>query len=168
MPEPQTAAAPAAGGPAAAAGQEQKSTLQKLLGIAQQMFFMWAIMQLALSQATKFFSPSTKPTVPAKSNDPNAPTVDPWTLPPTQVELAWALGQPVDMHVRLTTAPLAQIFNTPNWLKEQDKGLPTFVWSNITFGDWNAAYTADFDIKFPQVSTGFGVQAMWKCAYGVL
>ncbi|KAG6910151.1 hypothetical protein DXG01_012910 [Tephrocybe rancida] len=148
MPEPQRAAAPAAADPAAAAGQQEESTFKKFLGIAQQIFFMWALTQLA----TKFFMSPSKPTAPAaaKSGDSNAPLVDPWTLPPAQVELAWTLGQPVDMHVRLTTAPLAQVFNAPNWLKEQDKGLPTFVWSNITFGDWKATHTAEFDIKFPK------------------
>ncbi|KAG6845442.1 hypothetical protein H0H87_009350 [Tephrocybe sp. NHM501043] len=133
MPEPQRSAAPAAGGPTAAGGQEEESTFKRLLGIAQ------------------FFSPSTKPATPVKSNgDPNVPTVDPWMLPPAQAELAWALGQPLDMHVHLTTASLQQVFNKPNWLKEQDKDLPTFVWSNITFGDWNAVHTAEFDVKFPK------------------
>ncbi|KAG6813429.1 hypothetical protein H0H92_011126 [Tricholoma furcatifolium] len=122
MADTHRAAAPAAAGNAAPRQQEQ-STVQKIIGMAQ------------------------KPGAPAKPADPN---VDPWSLPPAQAELAWALGQPLDMHVRLTTAPVQQIFNKPNWLKEQDKGLPTFVWSNITFGDWNAEHTVEFDIKFPK------------------
>ncbi|KAG6868755.1 hypothetical protein C0993_011024 [Termitomyces sp. T159_Od127] len=85
-----------------------------------------------------------------QSKDPKTSPVDPWTLPPKEVTPAWALGQPLDMHVRLTTAPPTQVYNMPNWLKEQDKGLPTFVWPNITFGDWNAAYSAEFDVKFPK------------------
>ncbi|KAG6861851.1 hypothetical protein C0995_011148 [Termitomyces sp. Mi166 len=145
MPEPQRAAAPAARGPAAA-GQEEESTFRKFLGIAQQMLFMWALMQLA----TRFFSSPTEKATTPQSNDLNTPPVDPWTLPPKEASLAWGLGQPLDMHVRLTTAPPAQVFNMPNRLKEQDKGLPSFVWSNITFGDWNAAYTAEFDVKFPK------------------
>ncbi|KAG6891698.1 hypothetical protein C0992_010101 [Termitomyces sp. T32_za158] len=164
MSEPHRAAAPAARD-AAAAVQEQESPFRRIFGIVQvsnkpsrmfnisltrfmeqQVFFMWALLQLA----TRFFASPTEKTTTPQSTDPKTSPVDPWTLPPKEVTLAWALGQPLDMHVRLTTAPPAQVFNMPNWLKEQDKGLPTFVWSNITFGDWNAEYNAEFDVKFPK------------------
>ncbi|KAF5388430.1 hypothetical protein D9615_000671 [Tricholomella constricta] len=144
MSEPQTAAAPAA----PATGQQEQSTLKKFLGIAQQLFFMWAITNLA----TKFFTkPSTKqPPVSTKSGDPNAAPVDPWLLPPAQAIPAWDLGQKLDMHVHLSTSPHGQVFNTPIWQKQQDKDLPKFIWTNLTFGDFNVAHKADFDIKFPK------------------
>ncbi|KAG5648786.1 hypothetical protein DXG03_000135 [Asterophora parasitica] len=143
MSEPQRAAAPAA----AAAGQQEQSTFKRFLGIAQQMFFMWAITNLA----TKYFSkPSTTPKpVASKPGEPNAQAVNPWLLPPAQAVPAWPLGQELDIHVHLTTAPHGQVFNAPNWQKKQDKDLPKFIWSNLTFGDYNAAFKAEFDIKFP-------------------
>ncbi|KAG6850622.1 hypothetical protein H0H93_010814 [Arthromyces matolae] len=137
----------AARGPAAA-GREEESTFKKFFTIAQ-----YQSVHLLAVQATRFFAPSAdKPVVP-KADDPSPPpSVDPWSLPPQEAYLdpAWPLGQQFDMHVRLTTAPLAQVYNTPNLLRKQDKGLPTFVWSNITFGDWNAAYTAEFEVQFPE------------------
>ena len=188
MPEPQREVASARG---PAAGQQQESTFRKFLGVAQarpsqtsidillrltrlvqqQMFFMWALMQLGtkflqemsffyshiMSKATRFFGSSPERTTTSQSNDPKPPA-NPLALPPKEVSLAWQLGQPLDMHVRLTTAPPAQVFNMPNWLKEQDKGLPKFVWSNITFGDWDTAYTAEFDVKFPKVRVH-----SWQC-----
>ncbi|KAF8076720.1 cleft lip and palate associated transmembrane protein [Lyophyllum atratum] len=149
MPERQTAA-PAAPGPPAA-GREEQSTLKKFISIAQQMFLMWAITNLA----TKYFtSSSTKePAAPVAVTKPGESTpasVDARLLPPAQAIPAWNLGQQLDMHVHLSTSPNGQVFSAPNWRKEQDKHLPNFVWANLTFGDWKAAYTAEFDINFPK------------------
>ncbi|GLB34122.1 putative cleft lip and palate associated transmembrane protein [Lyophyllum shimeji] len=146
MSAPRTAAPAAAGAPAAR--EEQESSFKKVFEIAQRVLLMWAITSLA----TKFFAPSTNqpPAAPAKPGESTTGPADAWSRPPAHAEPAWPLGQQLDMHVRLSTAPLSQVFGTTAWQKEQDKGLPKFVWSNITLGDWKAAHAAEFDVKFPK------------------
>ncbi|KAF9226832.1 cleft lip and palate transmembrane 1 [Gyrodon lividus] len=57
------------------------------------------------------------------------------------------------MYVYFSTSPNGDVFSrqwTSAWREDQDKGLPNFVWSNITFGDWNDQRTAYFDIALPE------------------
>ena len=48
------------------------------------------------------------------------------------------------MHVYLSTDPNGDVFGN----KEP---LPRFVWSDITFGDWNEARVIDLDVNFSEV-----------------
>ncbi|RDB19820.1 Cleft lip and palate transmembrane protein 1 [Hypsizygus marmoreus] len=155
MSAPQTAA-PAAAHRAAAPAEPEESSFRRYFGIAQQLLIVWVITQLA----TKYFSqkPATPGApVPPKAGEP-AP-VNPWLLPPAHAELAWKLGQKVDMHVFMSTSPNGDVFSTSRWQKEQDKDLPHFVWGNLTFGDWKAAPVAEFDVKFPQTVLNNG--SLW-------
>ncbi|KAL0580511.1 hypothetical protein V5O48_001498 [Marasmius crinis-equi] len=141
MPDVQQGAAPPAGQAAPARGQAQQeeSPFRKFLGIAQQMLFIWFVTQMA----SKFFAP--KPTTPqappATTNEPGKPgTPNPWSLPPVNAELGWPLGQPLALHVYLSTSFNGDVFSkqwTSKWRENQDEGLPTFVWDNITFGDYS-------------------------------
>ncbi|PFH49245.1 hypothetical protein AMATHDRAFT_148054 [Amanita thiersii Skay4041] len=56
------------------------------------------------------------------------------------------------MHVYLSSLPSGNVFNqwTNRWRKDQDEGLPHFIWENITFGDYNDARVVEFEIKFPE------------------
>jgi hypothetical protein len=59
------------------------------------------------------------------------------------------------MHVHLSTSHSGDVFSaqwTSGWRKDQDEGLPSFVWENITYGDWNDARIIDLDVKLPEVS----------------
>jgi hypothetical protein len=81
--------------------------------------------------------------------------VNPWSLPPQKVSPAWSLNQPLSMHVHLSTSHDGDVFSaqwTSGWRKDQDEGLPSFVWENITYGDWNDARIVDLDVKLPEVS----------------
>ena len=100
--------------------------------------------------------PQTTPVVSAPGGEapPSVGHVNPHLLPPQQAYLAWALGQPLSMHVHLSTSPNGDVFSrqwTSGWREDQDKNLPSFVWSNITFGDWNDHRTEDLDITLPEV-----------------
>jgi hypothetical protein len=84
-----------------------------------------------------------------------AEEVNPWNLPPKQAYPAWSLKQPLSMHVHLSTSPIGDVFSpqwTSGWRKDQDEELPSFVWENITFGDWNDARVVSLDVKLPDVS----------------
>ncbi|EGO02122.1 hypothetical protein SERLA73DRAFT_120762 [Serpula lacrymans var. lacrymans S7.3] len=57
------------------------------------------------------------------------------------------------MHVYISTSPSGDVFSrqwTSAWRKDQDEGLPNFVWENITFGDWNEERTVSYDVKLPE------------------
>ena len=58
--------------------------------------------------------------------------------------LAWPFGSKLSMHVYLSTDPEGDVFGHNNLL-------PSFVWNDITFGDWNEARVIDLDVNFPQV-----------------
>ncbi|KAJ7129221.1 cleft lip and palate associated transmembrane protein [Mycena epipterygia] len=144
MPTP--AAAPAAQAPA-----QQESTLRKLFGAAQQAFLIFAVTQLA---SKYFFNAGTQPAVPAQGTPGSPPpeAINPWTLPPVHASLGWPLGQRLDMHVHLSTSPNGDVFSskwTSGYRKDQDEGLPSFVWENLTFGDYNDARVVEYDIAFP-------------------
>lgn len=58
------------------------------------------------------------------------------------------------MHVYFSTSPNGDVFSrqwTSGWREDQDKGLPSFVWSNITFGDWNDHRTEHLEVTLPEV-----------------
>ncbi|KAF9236213.1 cleft lip and palate associated transmembrane protein [Melanogaster broomeanus] len=148
MPEPVAAQA------APPAPQEEESPVRKFMGVAQQVLLVWAVSQIAM----KFFLPATPPSAPAVASprsdtDPSTGQPNPSLLPPQQVHLAWALGQPLSMYVYFSTSPNGDVFSrqwTSAWREDQDKGLPNFVWTNITFGDWNQQRTAYYDIALPE------------------
>lgn len=108
--------------------------------------------------ALKFFAPSKPQAPPVVSPEGGAPIVagqmDPHLLPPQQIHPAWTLQQPLDMHVYFSTSPNGDVFSrqwTSGWREDQDKDLPAFVWSNITFGDWNDHRVESLDIALPEV-----------------
>lgn len=138
--------------------------------VVQQVFLIWAFSQLGecgktwalvkteLFAAMKLLAPTKPQTTPVPSPGGEAPPsvgqVNPFLLPPQQAYLAWTLGQPLSMHVHFSTSPNGDVFSrqwTSGWREDQDKGLPSFVWSNITFGDWNEHRTEYFDITLPEV-----------------
>ncbi|KAH7931150.1 cleft lip and palate associated transmembrane protein [Leucogyrophana mollusca] len=102
----------------------------------------------------KFLSPAKSPVV--SPNDAVAPSqgqISPFQLPPVQAYPAWALNQPVSMHVYLSTSPTGDVFSrqwTSAWRKDQDEGLPNFVWENIMFGDWSESRTITYDVNIPE------------------
>jgi hypothetical protein len=107
--------------------------------------------------ATKFLSqpstPKPRAVAPGKAGDP--PAIDPRLLPPTHADLAWSLGQSLDMHVFLSTSPNGDVFSsqwTSGWRENQDKDLPKFVWQNLTFGNFKESRVVDLNVKFPEVS----------------
>lgn len=58
------------------------------------------------------------------------------------------------MHVHLSTSPTGDVFSakwTSGWRKDQDEGLPKFVWENVTFGDWKESRVVEYDVNFPEV-----------------
>lgn len=80
----------------------------------------------------------------------------PFDLPPQKAYLSpeWQLGNTVDMHVHLSTSPFGDVFSskwTSGWRKSSDDDLPSFVWENITFGDWKESREAVYDVKIPEV-----------------
>lgn len=104
------------------------------------------------SVATKFLASKTPPAAPA--NVPGVPTVDPFSLPPASVSLGWPLGQQLAMHVHLSTSPNGDVFSrkwTSGWRHDQDAGLPSFVWENITFGDYKDSRVVEYNVNFPDV-----------------
>lgn len=110
----------------------------------------------------KFFgatkSQPTPPAVVSPGGDttPSAGQVNPFLLPPQQVHPAWELEQPLSIYVYFSTSPTGDVFSrqwTSGWREDQDKDLPSFVWSNITFGDWNDHRTEQFDLALPEVNS---------------
>ena len=59
----------------------------------------------------------------------------------------WPLGLPLAMHVHLSTSPTGDVFSG----RSKAAGLPSLVWQNITFGDWNERRVAEFEVKLPEV-----------------
>ncbi|CDO71393.1 hypothetical protein BN946_scf184908.g151 [Trametes cinnabarina] len=145
-------AAPANGGVAG----EQESPARKFFAIAQQVVLAIAVSQLV----SKFFGskqqqpPPVDPTVtqasvPQAHVPGQAPVVN---AIPTHAVPAWPLGIPLAMHVHLSTSPTGDVFSgkwTAGYRKDQDAELPSLVWNNITFGDWNEKRVADFTVNIP-------------------
>jgi hypothetical protein len=146
--------------PAGQDGREESPT-QKVFGVIKQVFVIWAISQLGTriiqSQfGSKSTTPTSAPSTPGQeqqqSGIPQA-QIDPWTLPPQHALPAWTLNQPLAMHVHLSTSPTGDVFSaqqTDGWRHDQDAELPSFVWENIIFGDWNDARSIDLDVKLPE------------------
>ncbi|KAF9266255.1 cleft lip and palate transmembrane 1, partial [Marasmius fiardii PR-910] len=66
---------------------------------------------------------------------------------------AWSLNQPVSMHVHFSTSFNGDVFSkkwTSKYREHQDEGLPSFLWENITFGDYSESRVAEYNIKFPE------------------
>ncbi len=79
---------------------------------------------------------------------------------PTHAVGAWPLGIPLAMHVHLSTSPTGDIFSskwTTGYRKNKDAQLPSLVWQNITFGDWNERRVADFTVNLPEVRDTFHI-----------
>jgi|SRR5882762_299726 len=120
--------------------------------------------QYLITQGTRFLQSQfgTKPSTPASGppmagQHAHAPQgtgeqVDPWLLPPQQAHPVWSLNQPVSMHVHLSTSRSGVVFSPSGWRNDQDGELPSFVWENIMFGDWNDARVVNLDVKLPEVS----------------
>ncbi|EIW76278.1 cleft lip and palate associated transmembrane protein [Coniophora puteana RWD-64-598 SS2] len=167
--------------PAARAGQpaaqQEESGARKFFGIVQQVFLVWAVTQVATKYIVPKFAPAptSQPSSPASPSSPvgtdadlpayqgteppvAAPDipqaqVNPFLLPPEQARLAWALHQPVDMHVYLSTSPNGDVFSrqwTSGWRKDADAGLPSFVWENISFGEWKEERAVDLEVELPE------------------
>ncbi len=104
------------------------------------------------SKSTTPAAPVTTPTI----FDPSAPAseqTNAFSLPPTQAELLWPTGISLDMYVYLSTSPNGDVFahkRTMSYNKEDE--LPSFVWGNITFGDWSEKRVADLNVSLPMVS----------------
>lgn len=87
---------------------------------------------------------------------PQAQVGDPSTAPviPTHAVPVWPLGIPLAMHVHLTTSPTGDVFSnkwTSAYRQDANAGLPSLVWENITFGDWNEKRVAEFTVNLPKV-----------------
>ena len=98
--------------------------------------------------------PQAPPVAPSGGEASSAGQANPLLLPPQQAHLAWELGQPLSMYVYFSTSPNGDVFSrqwTSGWREDQDKNLPSFVWSNITFGDWNDHRTEHLVINLPEV-----------------
>ncbi|KAF5393072.1 hypothetical protein D9757_001205 [Collybiopsis confluens] len=146
------AAAPAAGN---ARGQQQQeeeqSPFRKFFGIAQ---------AATLPGMDGFANdkPTAPPPVvqttssagPSSASAPASPGVtNPWHSPPAQAVPAWSLGTTLDMHVYLSTSPNGDVFSrqwTSSYRKDRDEGLPSFVWRNITYGDYSDSRVVEYDI----------------------
>ena len=111
----------------------------RLLSLEERLFI------VAMHVASKYLFNAPPPKA-AQAPD-GTPAVDPRTLPPVQAALAWPLGQPLDMHVFLSTSPIGDVFSskwTSGYRKDPDEGLPNFVWKNLTFGDYNEARVVEY------------------------
>src|SRR5262245_61746695 len=86
--------------------------------------------------ATKWLAGQFSAPQPGAAGGPDSPTVDPWSLPPVQAHPAWMLGQPLSMHIHFSTSN--RVFSAKEKSKSGER-LPSVVWENITFGDWNEA-----------------------------
>lgn len=136
--------------------------------ILQQMFMIWAIMQIGMHMmswlyasdseppsATKILAPQSAKDVSSNTADQKdgRPVVDPHLVPPVDAETYWPAGVNMDMHIYLTTLPRADA--DTKWTtmdrKQQNEGLPHFVWKNITYGNYNDHRVANFEVKFPEV-----------------
>lgn len=117
--------------------------------------FVWGLPCLLV---IKYFGPKQEPPSPpaipsaypsqVAQETPNANVPSPHELPPQTASLGWPLGMSLDMHVYLTTSPTGDVFSN---IKE-DRGLPSFVWGNLTFGSWDENRVVDFMVDLPYVS----------------
>ncbi|KAI0353459.1 cleft lip and palate transmembrane 1 [Trametes cingulata] len=146
---PARAAAPANG------RAEEESPARKFFAIAQQVILALVVGQLV----SKFLgSKQQQPAVDPAASQGSVPQAQvPGQAPvanaiPTQAVPAWPLGIPLAMHVHLSTSPTGDVFSrkwTSGYRKDEDADLPSLVWNNITFGDWNEKRVAEFTVNLP-------------------
>ncbi|KAI0034079.1 cleft lip and palate associated transmembrane protein [Vararia minispora EC-137] len=123
--------------PAAVARQQgppppgEESWFRRLIGVAQQVFIIYAISQIA----GKFLNQAPKATVPPEGGDAQA-QVSPFDLPPVQVLPAWPQGTILDLYVFLGA-------------ESGEKDLPQFVWRDIQYGNWSESRQINLDVKLP-------------------
>ncbi|KAI0824729.1 cleft lip and palate transmembrane 1 [Trametes gibbosa] len=141
-----------------AAGDAEQSPARKFFAIAQQV-----VLAIVVSQLIGKFLGSKKPQeTPAVAQTTSQASVPQAQVPgqstpvanavPTAAVPAWPLGIPLAMHVHLSTSPTGDVFSskwTSGHRKNQDADLPSLVWNNITFGDWNEKRAAEFTVNLP-------------------
>ncbi|CAA7258577.1 unnamed protein product [Cyclocybe aegerita] len=144
--------------------EEEETTFSRIFRIGQQMFMIWAVMQIA----TKFLGGSQQP--PKAGDTPSNPDrpvdkIDPRKLPPVDAVPYWPIGTSLNMHVYLSTSAKGDVFTkwTEGYRKNRDEGLPNFVWKNITYGDYSDSRTVDYEIKFPEYVLRNG--SLWADIY---
>ncbi|EJD48606.1 cleft lip and palate transmembrane 1 [Auricularia subglabra TFB-10046 SS5] len=150
MSQPRDAARPAAAAPQGQRQQEEQSPWNSFLMNAQKVILMY----MAVQFISKWMAPKPAPAPPtAVTTDgnvqqaaPGAP--NPFDLPPNNVNLGWAMGTPLNMHVYVSTSPYGDVFRSdPS--RAQDADLPHFVWENISLGDWNDIRIKKLDVPIP-------------------
>jgi hypothetical protein len=116
---------------------------------------------------TRYFTQRTTPSVSfANSGTASANAPNPFLLPPQQTHPAWPIGQKVSMHVHLSTSAIGDVFSgkwTSGWRDDQDADLPSFVWDNMTLGDWSDERVARYDVILPEVSEMTISDASYGC-----
>ena len=147
---------------------------------SQQMFMVWAVIQIGASsqtvllsqfsflwnQATKYLAPSTveeKPSsvsnldTPGAAQNAEAPATDPRLLPPVDAVPYWPVGVTFDLHVYLSTMPKLDVYTkwSSAYRKDKDEGLPHFVWENITYGNYIDHRVANLMVNFPEVRLAY-------------
>ncbi|KZT38366.1 cleft lip and palate associated transmembrane protein [Sistotremastrum suecicum HHB10207 ss-3] len=136
--------------PAAGNGQQRQQEGPSFWQTAQKALMMYMLVQLAMKYFMPSQSPATTPVVPDAS--PASPVlepgqVDPRTLPPVTIHPLWDQQTPVSLRMDLSTAD-AMTFYSPGYKRTEN--LPSISWDNITWGSWDYAYTANFDVKIPK------------------
>ncbi|KAH7105385.1 cleft lip and palate transmembrane 1 [Auriculariales sp. MPI-PUGE-AT-0066] len=144
----QAAAAPAQGQPAAGQQQEEGGW-GKFASAAQKTILFYMAMQLLTKYIGSSKNAAPEPAAPvvhdAKGNPLTQPgQPNPFELPPKTANLAWDFGTTIDMHVYVSVSPIGDVFR-----ENQDAGLPQFIWSDISFGNWSEHRTEQFEIKLP-------------------
>ncbi|KAG8934632.1 hypothetical protein FRC02_009576 [Tulasnella sp. 418] len=124
--------------------QERPSIATQIWNAARQAIMFYLIMQVAKN----VFSPKQPPVQPqpASSDVPASnlpPDQDPFRMPPTSLAPLWPVGTTLDMHVRLSMSPYDP------FEKRASQGLPSFVWEDIKFGDWNDERVNEYTIDVP-------------------
>ncbi|KAF8592449.1 cleft lip and palate transmembrane 1 [Ramaria rubella] len=125
----------------AMAGQaqpEQPSAFKQFFGFAQKALLIYFATQFV----GKLFTPKTSTPLSAPSSGHSSDAssqiatgeTNAFMLPPVTVLPSWPLGTEFDLHFRVSTSPFPRdVFS--DWGMEE--ALPSFVWDNITLGDWN-------------------------------
>ncbi|KAM5531922.1 hypothetical protein V8D89_014392 [Ganoderma adspersum] len=160
--------APARAAPAnaeAGGGGEEESPFKKFFTIAQQMLLIYAVTQVVgkflgsnktQQQQQQGAKVATVPQAQAPGQEAAV------TSTPTHAVAGWPVGLPLAMHVHLSTSPTGDVFSgkwTSGHRKDRDADLPSFVWNNITLGDWNEKRVAEFNVNLPETVQNNG--SLW-------
>ncbi|KAF8529950.1 cleft lip and palate transmembrane protein 1-domain-containing protein [Gautieria morchelliformis] len=135
MSRPQNAAA------AAQAPPEQPSTFKQFFGFAQKALVIYFATQFVgqLFSSNAPSQPSAPPAVPGSPGADESTQVlngetNAMSLPPVSATPAWPLGSKIELHFHLATSP----FHRDVFLdRDKTESLPSFIWDNITLGDWS-------------------------------